>query len=234
MALNDIFQARFHFETPSGKAGCGLYYRETTANASNNDTCLDLANALHASIVSPLRGILSNKFRFTGIEVNQMHPTVPVTAINPPNNVRQRATRPKACVTVDGPGQIGEFAPPDVGLPSNNSVQFDLIQNTFGLRSNGRMNIPGIPESQSAGGTLIAGYVTTCNVLAAALALAQTSPSDIGVWEPVIVSAIIRDLLGPGNPKDWTTSIAPITDVQTNPIIAIQRRRVTEVVGGVR
>lgn len=234
MALDDIFQARFHFETPSGKAGCGLYYRETTANASNPDTCLDLANALHASIVGAMRDILADTFYFTGIEVNQMHPTVAVTAVNPPNLVRQRATRPKACVTVDGPGQIGTHTPAGVGLPANNSVQFDLIQNTFGLRSNGRLNIPGIPETQSAGGNLIAGYVTTCNVLAAALALPQTSPSDIGVWEPVVVSAKIRDAAGPGNPKDWTTSIAPITDIQTNPIIAIQRRRQTEVVGGAR
>ena len=232
MAIADVYHARLHFETPSGKASTGLYYREATANVSTAFNTVDLAESMIATLTAPVIAMLSDDFFFSAIAVRKVHPTEAIAALAPPNLVSNRSEEPYAIKTVDAPGQAGTNSGP--GLPSNNTVQFDLEQSTFGLQSNGKMNFPGIPEVQTTGGGLDAGFIALADVVAAALALPQTSVADAGVWDPVVVSSKVRDLAGPNNPKDWIGSIAPIDDVKVSPIISIRRSRTTPVIGGQR
>lgn len=234
MAAGDIFLSRFHFENPSGRASAGLYFRETTPNGSNLDTCSDIAEGLETKLRDQLLACLSSDWEFTAISVDQVHPTATRTPISGGGANYQKALTAKVVRTMGD--QTGNFngGASEPALPAGNAVQLDLIQNTLGISRNGRFNFPGIPESQTAGPSLITAYVTICQTFADLLATVVNSPGDVGVWEPVVVSAAIRDALGAGNPKDWVSSILPITDVQVNPIIAIQRRRATKVRGGVR
>lgn len=237
MAIGDIYKADIHFESPSMAANTGLYFRETTANASNLDTTSDLAESIHTAINGPLRNILSSEWWFTGVTCQKMHPTDTITAINPVDPLfpdYQKATVPKRTFTADPQGGNYNGGATEPSLPANNTIQLDLTQSTFSLKSNGRMNFCGIPEAATVGGQLIPAYVTDVEVLAAILAQPRNSPGDTGVWEPVVVSAKVRDLAGPNNPKDWIGSIAPIDDIVVTPIIAIQRRRATRVKGGIR
>lgn len=234
MAAGDIFLSKFHFENPSGKASAGLYFRETTPNASNLDTTSDIAEGLETKLRDELLACLSSDWEFTAIEVSQMHPTATVTPIVGGGGDYQRALVPKVVRTMaDQAGNFngGATEPP---LPAGNAIQFDLIQSTLAINRNGRFNVPGIPESQTNGPSLIPAYVTVCQTFADLLATVVNSPGDAGVWEPVVISAAIRDALGPGNPKDWISSVLPIDSIVVNPIIAIQRRRATKVSGGVR
>lgn len=234
MAIGDIFLAKFNFENPSGKASAGCYFRETTPNATNIDTTSDIAAGLDTKLADELRDCLSSDWELPSIEVSQVYPTVTVTPITGGGPNYQKAPVPKVIRTLDP--QTGNFngGATEPALPAGNAVQLDLLQSTLSIRRNGRFNFPGIPESQTTGGSLNQAYVTICQTFADLLATVVNSPLDAGVWEPVVVSASIRDALGVGNPKDWISSILPIDDIQVNPIIAIQRRRATKVRGGVR
>lgn len=233
MAIGDIYLARFNFENPSGKASAGIYYDETTSNASNLDTTGDIAEGLETKLRDELLACLSSDWEFPSIEVHHMHPTATTTPILGGANY-QRALTPKVIRTMAS--QTGTFngGAPEPPLPAGNAVQLDLLQSTLAITRNGRFNFPGIPESQTNGPNLIAAYVAICQTFADLLATPVNSPGDLGVWRPVVISASIRDALGVGNPKDWVSSVLPIDDIQVNPIIAIQRRRATKVRGGVR
>lgn len=234
MAAGDIFFARFNFENPSGKASAGIYFREVTPNATNLDTTSDIAEGLDTKLAGELRDCLSSDWELPSIEVSQVHPTAAVTPIVGGGPDYQKALTPKVIRTLTP--QAGNFngGATEPALPAGNAVQLDLLQSTLSITRNGRFNFPGIPESQSDGPNLIQAYVTICQTFADLLATVVNSPGDAGVWEPVVVSASIRDALGAGNPKDWISSILPIDDIQVNPIIAIQRRRATKVRGGFR
>ena len=232
MAIGDVFHARLNFETPSGKASTGLYYRESAANATVWPSTKDLAESLIATLTAPVRNMLSDDYWFSSVSVRKVHPTTTRTAIHGLLSDYQSSEEPYVVKTVDGPGQVGLNSGP--GLPANNQVTFELEQSTFTLRSNGTMNFPGIPEVQTSGGGLDAAFVTLADAVAAQLALPQASIPDGGVWDPVVVSAKVRDAAGTGNPKDWITSIALVDNVRVSPIIAIRRSRTTEVIGGAR
>jgi len=235
----DVFRMDWHFENPSGKSSTGIYLREDGENATITDICKDIADAAHAKFVAPLRLLLSSEWWFTAIRVRQVHPTVAVTPAFPGPNTNgdyNRALLAQFTKTVDGPGQSGTYngGATEPSLPANNSIQIDLEQTQFSLKSNGRINIPGIPEAVQVGSTISAAHVATANALAALLELPLASLTDTGTWDPVVVSAKVRDAAGPGNPKDWVASPALITRAKANPIISIQSRRTTEVVGGTR
>jgi len=235
----DTFRIDLHFESPSGKASCGFYAREDGENATITDTCKDLAESVHTALVAPVRAMISSEWWFSAIRVRQVHPTVEVTPEftkpgAPPTYTR--SLLPQYTKTVDGPGQAGTYnggatAP---SLPANNSVQIDLEQTQFSLKSNGRINIPGIPEAEQEGANISAALVALANAVAAKLELPFTSATDTGTWDPVVISAKVRDAAGPGGAKDWPAATALVTRARTNPIISVQRRRTTEVVGGVR
>lgn len=239
MAEGDIFQLTLNFENPSGKSSSSIYLKEDGENAVITDICKDIADAAHLSWTAAVRAMLSSEWRFASIRVRQVHPTVAVTPAFPgPNSPGpyNRSLLAQHTKTVNGPGQTGTYngGATEPSLPANNSVQIDLEQTTFSLKSNGRINIPGIPEAEQTGSTISAAHVATCNTFAALLELPLTSGTDTGTWDPIVISAKVRDLLGPGNPKDWPGAAALVTRAKTNPIISIQRRRTTEVIGGVR
>lgn len=230
MAVGDVIHARLHFENPSGRSSTGLYYQESTTNATVAFATVDLAESMLATLTAPVIAMLSDDFFFTAISCRKVHPTSPVAALAPPNTVSNRSDEPYAIKTVDAPGQQGTGSGP--GLPSNNCVQFELEQSTFGIQSNGKMFFPGIPEVSSDGNSVNAGFIVFAEAVAAQLNLPQTSVGDIGVWDPVVVSAKVRDDGAP--PKDWITSIALVDEVKVSPIIAIRRSRKTAIVGGAR
>lgn len=232
MALNDVFSLEMVFETPTGVAKSKLYYRESATNLTVWPPTKDIAQAFLTAMTAVIRGMLSDDYWFAGVICRQVHPTQTVNALKAPFLPYQRAESPAAYYTTDGPGQAGLRSGP--GLPANNAVQLDLVQSTFGLRSNGSLFIPGIPEVDTTGGTLTAGYLAACASMAAILEVPLASATDAGVWDPVVVSAKVRDVLGPGQPKDWITSIALIQSIDVNPIISVRRSRTTRVSVGTR
>ena len=130
MAANDVFKAEFHFEAPSGKASTGLYYREVTANAANEDVCKDICDAIHAAMGSQVLGILSDEWWFTAISCRMVHPTAVVTPLNGTSPDYNKAMVPPYIRTVDVPGQQGTWSPSGPALPANNTTQMDLNQTT--------------------------------------------------------------------------------------------------------
>lgn len=212
MAVGDIFQARFHFENPSG-AGSMAYYLRETAEVGGDDASKLIADALHLAVGDEVLAALSDDWYWSGIEVSKVH--------GDPRPVYLRETK-------DGGGlSAGKIAGP--GLPANNSVQFDLIQTTFGARSHGRMNMPGIPESQASGGRLASAYLSTQLTSLAAGVLATLADGLGGTWEPGIISAKVRDLALPA--KDWVGAFAPAVAIVPTSIISRQRRRTSRVRG---
>ena len=239
MAADDVYRMDWHFENPSGSSSCGIYLKEDGSNGTIQDICKDIADAAHTKFVAAVRAMMSSEWRFTAIRIRQVYPTVAVTPQNPgpnsPGNFN-RAPHAQYTRTVDGPGQTGTYngGAAEPSLPANNSVQIDLEQTQFSLKSNGRINIPGIPEAEQVGPNISTALVALANGVAALLELPLASLTDTGTWDPVIVSAKVRDAAGPGNPKDWLTSVALITAARANPIISVQARRTTKVVGGIR
>jgi len=214
MAIGDIFLLRSHFENPSGHGSFGLYFREVAANTTTFDECKDLADGFHTACVAAFRNALSDDWFFAGLTVEKVF-----------GEARPAYEREGK----DGGGlAAGVIVGP--GLPANNAVMFEVSQETFSTKSNGRLNMPGIPESQSSVGTLASAYVTTqLAQLATFMEQHVNSPADDGVWEPGVISAKVRDVALPA--KDWAGAFAPSTNIQPSSIIAIQRRRQTKVKG---
>jgi hypothetical protein len=121
----------------------------------------------------------------------------------------------------------GKIAGP--GLPANNSIQFNLFQDTFGAQHHGRVNMPGIPESKASGGRLDTAYLVTEVAALAAVLLPLIGGLLDGIWVPGVISAKRRDVAPPA--KDWVAAFAPITSIEATSIISRQRRRTTKARG---
>jgi len=210
--IDDIFSAQIHFEDPSGASSVRLFYQQTVANSGGAFDARILAEALEAAIAPDLVATLSNDFWFTGI------------------TVRKHYDDPEPKWLVTGNPQQGTRTGP--GLPANNCLLFRLNQATFPVKSNGRIFIPGIPEPDSNVGVLEAAYQAgACTDLADTLMTTVTALSDVGEWEPGVISQKILNAAPPA--KDWPGAFAFLTSISVDPIIAIQRRRTTRVVGAI-
>ena len=210
--VDDIFRATFHFEDPSGASSCGCYYQQTVDNGATDYDTFKLAQALETVLAPPIVAMLSEDFWFAGVTVNKVY------------DVAQNKYLSSANPTVGT--QTGP------GLPSNNCILFSLEQMTFPLKSNGRMFWPGIPEPQSNVGVLeVAYYNAEVNDLAVALRAPVAAVGDSGIWNLGVISQKVLNLTPPI--KDWPGAFAFVTGITPNPIIAIQRRRTTKVIGAV-
>jgi len=210
--IDDIFSAQIHFEDPSGASSTRLYYQQTANNTAGALDCRILAEALEAALAGDLVAALSDDFWFTGITVRKVYDD----------------PEPKWLVT----GNPQQGLRPGPGLPSNNCINLALNQGTFPVRSNGRMFLPGIPEADTNVGVLASAYqAAQVTDLADTLASQVVALSDTGTWDPGIISQKVLNLTPPL--KDWAGAFAFITSISVNPIIAIQRRRTTRVVGAI-
>lgn len=210
--IDDIFSAQFHFEDPSGASSVKVYYQQTVNNTAGALDTRILAEALEDKLDSFIVAALADTFWFTGITV-RLHYDDP---------------QPKWLQT--GNPQQGTRTGP--GLPSNNCVQYGLMQSTFPIKSNGRIFFPGVPEPDTNVGVLAAAYQSgACTDLAVALADNVVALSDTGEWSPGVISQKVLNLTPPT--KDWAGAFAFVDSISPNPIIAIQRRRTTRVVGAI-
>lgn len=211
--IDDIFRVTFHFEDPSGHSSCSCYMQQTLDNSSTNRDCPELANAVEDEMDSLIGDVLSDDFWFTSVEVNKVYDT----------------PEPR-WITTSLP-QAGQQLGP--GLPSNCCVLLTIFQSTHGNRGNGRMFWPGIPEAQSNMGTIDAAFQgTEWLALAQRLVLPFSSIGDTGEWALGVISQKILNAAPPA--KDWAGAFAFATACGAQPIIAIQRRRTTRVVGAVQ
>lgn len=209
---DDIFHATFFFEDPSGHSSCSAYYQQTADNSSSNYDTAILAEALEGHLAGPITDMISDDFWFSGVRVRKNYDV--------PQNQFLSSANPSA----------GDQTGP--GLPSNNCILFNLVQNTFPVKSNGKMFFPGIPEPQSNVGVLDTTYHNgVCNDLATALTTPVTALTDTGIWSIGVISQKVLNLTPPT--KDWAGAFAFVTAISVNPIIAIQRRRTTKVIGAV-
>ena len=207
MAVNDIFKADILLEGPDGPASFGVHFKEGTANTTAFDECSDIAEALKINIGEKLLDILSDEWFFSGIRVSK------------------RSGNPRPMALVDGyvtahlssQGQVDSPA-----LPANNAYLFTLQQSTFGARSNGKVYVPGVPESKTDGSILLTAWASTeVNNFAQFLELDVQSQSDTGLWWLGVISQ--KHLVA--NPGDWSGAFAVAGQVVPDSYLAIQRRR---------
>lgn len=213
MAVGDIYRITQHYELPTSAASWSLYYHETTAGSTGFISTEQLGEAAFAhfgtTIIDMLSGDCSN-----------------------PSEVCERVFDDgQAKHIIQHAVQIGVL--PGPSLPNNNAITVNFAQATLPANHNGSIRLPGIPEAQTNIGNLSQTYFDT--ELAAFLQKLVTNIVELsagtGVWEPIIISAQIRDIPVPPTPKDWTGAILPVTAVSASPIIGIMRKRASKVRG---
>lgn len=210
--IDDIFRATFHFEDPSGASSSSCYFQQTEDNLSTNRDTIELARALEAELDALIVAVLASTFWWTAIEVRKVW-----DAKEP---VWLETSNPQAGAVV-GPG-----------LPSNCCVIMSLAQSTFGAKSNARMFWPGVPESKTNAGTLDATFQSTeWAALRNRMLLPFDSISDAGSYSLGMISQKVLNAAPPA--KDWPGAFAFVTSASVNPILGIQRRRTTKVIGAV-
>ena len=210
--VDDIFSATFHFEDPSGASSTRAYWQQTTGNTVGTVDTESLGDALEDVLAPLIVAALADTFQFTGI------------------TVRKAWEDPEPMTLVTGNPQTGTRTGP--GLPSNCCMNLGLNQSTFPIKSNGRMFWPGIPEPDTDVGVLIAAYQSgVVTALADGLVATISALTDTGTWNLGVISQKVLNAAPPA--KDWAGAFAFVDSVSPNPIIAIQRRRTTPVVGAV-
>jgi len=208
--IDDIFSAQFHFEDPSGASSTRLFLQQTADNTSGVLDCRILSEALENILQPLITAYLSSDFWFTGVTVRKHYD----------------GPAPVSLETADP--QPGLNAGP--GLPSNSCMNMELGQSTFAVRSNGRMYWPGIPEAQTNVGVMEVAYQSgPCIALANRLLLPFAALTDTGIWSVGVISQKVLNAAPPA--KDWAGAFAFLTSVSVNPILAVQRRRTTKVIG---
>lgn len=210
--INDILSAQLNFEDPSGHSSTKLYFRQTADNSGGGPDGFELADSLDANLSPLILAALSDDFELTGIIC------------------RKHFDDPEAQTTFTTAAQSGLGSGP--GLPSNNSILFGLKQSLFPVKQNGRLFMPGIPEINTEVGLLAPAYQAgVLTAIGARLILPFASPTDTGIYEFGMISQKVLNAAPPA--KDWAGAFAVVNSVSVSPVIAIQRRRTTKVVGGV-
>ncbi|MDH5642973.1 MAG: hypothetical protein OEY63_02140 [Gemmatimonadota bacterium] len=144
--------------------------------------------------------------------------------------VRLAYDDPQPMMLSTGNPQVG--VRPGPGLPSNSCLNFALNQSTFPVKSNGRIYLPGVPEQDTTVGVIDAAYQSgPVQALADGLVATVNAVSGPATWALGVISQKILNAAPPA--KDWPGAFAFVDSISVNPIIAIQRRRTTRVVGAI-
>lgn len=213
MALNEIYRVTNHYELPTSAASWSIYYREKVAGSTGFIGTERLGDAWFVHFGTTIVDMLSG---------DCSHPQTVTERVWEDGEAKHK---------VNHAAQIGVI--PGPSLPNNNAVSISLAQSTLPPKHNGSLFLPGIPESQTNVGNVSQTYFDT-ELAAFLIKLVLDVPelsAGTGVWEPIVISAQIRDLPVPPIPKDWPGAVLPITSVMANPRIGILRKRKTRAVG---
>lgn len=211
MAADDIYHVQVNLEAPSGAASFGLYYQETVASSGGGDGVILLGDAFETLRHTDILDCLCVDWKCPSVVVRKM---VILSEAKYRNDIGV---------------QTGLRA--GTSLPANNAMLFHLNQATFPARSNGKLFVPGLSETDTTVGVMTSAFLTgPMTALATSLVtpIAELS-AGTGVWTPGVISAKVRDAAPPF--KDWDGAFAPLTSITPSSIIATQRRRRTKVNG---
>jgi len=213
MAVGDIYRYTQFYELPTSAASWSLYYEEKIQGSTGFITTEQLGEALFIHYGTTIIDMLSGD------------------CSNPSEQCERVFDDGQAKHIINHAVQIGVL--PGPSLPNNNAITVNLAQATKPANHNGSVRLPGIPEGQTNIGNLSQTYFDT--QLAAFMQkvvnqVVELSGGD-GRWDPIVISAQTRDILGPGNPKDWPGAKMPITSVSASPIIGIMKKRASKVHG---
>lgn len=209
--IDDIYVVQANFACPKSAASFRLYFKETVQFDQTVFGTNAVTRAVHARLVFALASMMSPDYRIASFVGRKVF------------NGRE----PKFFVdTIAGIGTR-----PTPGLPANNAAVLGLGQTTFGNRSNGRIFIPGISESDTTVSVLNDAFILGVfgNFRNAVVGTFQELSPGAGEWVPGIISRVILDANPPF--KDWLGAFAPIVNGVPQAIIGTQRSRTTPVQG---
>lgn len=110
-------------------------------------------------------------------------------------------------------------------LPGQNSMLVSVHTGKKGRRSRGRFYVPGISETSSIGGRIIAPQLTALNALAEGIQTAFTGSGNAN-WELVVYSPASPPYVPPPAPKLKLDTISTaVTDLIADSLVVTQRRR---------
>lgn len=211
MAADDIYSVQLRFEAPSGAASLKLYYQESIAQTSGFIGTQILADSWNQHLTSFWLAVLADDWWMPAITVRKH-------TLNPAPAHREDVASPQGLRS--GPS-----------LPANNSWLIGIAQSLFPARSNGRVNVPGVPEPDTSIGALTNAFQT--GPVQALLDQLITEVPEVsagaGRWKLGVISDKVLNASPPF--KDWDGAFAEAVVVQANTIIATQRRRQTKVRG---
>jgi hypothetical protein len=211
MAQDDIYQASFHFENPSGASSFRLYYQEDAVRSGIGTDTQVLSTTLDDALTLLIRGMIADDFLFTAIVVHKVSGAM------------------EAKFRTDITTQVGLRVGPS--LPANNCILIALSQGLFASRHNGRIFIPGPAEGDTLIGNLTAAFQTgplQDFVDEITTQLAEES-GGTGRWNLGVINNNVLDSSPPI--KDWQSAFSQVINVAGSPIIAGQKRRQTKVRG---
>lgn len=210
MPVGDIYRLQVHYEGVSQSASTALYYRETVLATANGLGNRSLVASFLGLLSIAFKGVLSADWELSSVQSSKVHDDPDPTAQDAPFT------------------QGGAIA--GVALPGDNCILLQLFQTTFPRTSDGRMFLPGVPETQTAVGKLTQAFIDgALTTLVTGLSAKVDETGGTGEWEPGVISAKVRDAV-PGS-KNWVGAFAPVIGIQGWPVIARQVRRRTSVFG---
>lgn len=211
MAQDDIYQASFHFENPSGASSFRLYYQEEAVRSGIGTDTQVLSTTLDDKLTALIRNMMALEFLITAIVVHKV------------------SGDKEAKFRTDITTQTGGRANP--ALPSNNCILIGLSQGLYPARHNGRIFIPGLSEDDTEVGNLVPAFQTgplQNFVDELAIQLVEES-AGTGRWNLGVINTSVLNASPPI--KDWQTAFSAVISVSGSPIIAGQKRRQTKVRG---
>jgi len=114
---------------------------------------------------------------------------------------------------------------PGDALPGQNSMLVSVHTGSKGRRKRGRFYVPGVSESSSIGGRIIAPQLTALNALAEGIQTQFTGTGNAN-WELVVFSPASPPLKPYVPPKIKLDTIStPVKDLIADSVIVTQRRR---------
>lgn len=208
--VDDVFSVTVNVGCPDSHAMFTFWYRENLVLTSSPFGTTAIAQAFANRFDGALRAFMSDDFQITSYFARKHFR-------DPEPRWRER-----------NPIQGG--LRPGPGLPANKCLVISLNQGTFSAKSNGRVYIPGIPESETLVGVINSAQQLLVQNFLDLLILPLPEPTPgTGEWTLGVVSRNILHI--PDLPPDWLGSFAPVISVAASPIIYSQKRRTTRIIG---
>lgn len=202
MAINEIVKLNVRGTMFSHRVQFGHHFRMKT----DTGTYPGLATAYETAIMGLVKAATSAELTWQDITVASV-----------------LATGPETHVRVLPAASVGTLA--GDALPGQNSMLVSVHTGSKGRRRRGRFYVPGVTETSSVGGRVIAPQLTALNALAEGL---QTSFTGAGSadYELVVYSPEKLTFKPPPTPKPRPGTVtSAATDLVADSLIVTQRRR---------